>query len=114
MFAFFDQNLTIYTVFYKESESEVKKSKMLDPGGEKLEKLFLNPFFLIFPYIFIGEYRKIIGNIRKYKGARPPPAPPCIFLCFPMIFLYFPVIKCFRVPPSRNKPKSKKTKNQIN
>ena len=34
----FGQNLAIYTVFYKESESEVKKSKILDPGGENLEK----------------------------------------------------------------------------
>ena len=30
----FDQNLAIYTVFYKESESEVKKCKILEPGGE--------------------------------------------------------------------------------
>ena len=35
----FGQNLAIYTVFYKESESEVNKSEILDPGGEKLEKL---------------------------------------------------------------------------
>ena len=34
----FGQHLAIYTVFYKESESEVNKSKILDPGGEKLEK----------------------------------------------------------------------------
>ena len=35
----FDQNLAIYAVFYKESESEVNKSEILDPGGKKLEKL---------------------------------------------------------------------------
>ena len=35
----FDQNLAIYTVFYKESESGVEKSRFLDPGGENLEKL---------------------------------------------------------------------------
>ncbi len=32
--SFLDQNLAIYTVFYKESESEVKKIKFLQPGGE--------------------------------------------------------------------------------
>ena len=39
MFRIFDQHLAIYTVFDKESESEVKKSKILDPGGKPLEKL---------------------------------------------------------------------------
>ena len=29
------QNLAIYTVFYKESESEVEKCEILEPGGEK-------------------------------------------------------------------------------
>ena len=33
----FDQNWAIYTVFYKESESEVKQTEILDPGGEKLQ-----------------------------------------------------------------------------
>ena len=32
--SFLDQNLAIYTVFYKESESEVKKIKILEPGGK--------------------------------------------------------------------------------
>ena len=32
--AIFDQHLAIYTVFYKESESEVKKCKILEPGGK--------------------------------------------------------------------------------
>ena len=39
MFVIFVKLLAIYTAFYKESESEVKKSKILDPGGENLEKL---------------------------------------------------------------------------
>ena len=39
MFMIFDKNLAMYTVFYKESESEVKKSEILDPGGNNLEKL---------------------------------------------------------------------------
>ena len=30
----FGQNLAIYTVFYKESESEVEKCEILEPGGE--------------------------------------------------------------------------------
>ena len=34
----FGQNLAIYTVFYKESESEVKKYQIWQPGGENLEK----------------------------------------------------------------------------
>ena len=29
----------MYKVFYKESESEVKKSGILDTGGKKIEKL---------------------------------------------------------------------------
>ena len=33
----FGQNLAIYTVFYKESESEVKKCKTFDPKGENHE-----------------------------------------------------------------------------
>ncbi len=35
----FDQNLATYTVFYKESESEVKKCQILEPGGKNQEKL---------------------------------------------------------------------------
>ena len=34
----FDQNLAIYTVVHKESESEVKKCKILKPGGEYIGK----------------------------------------------------------------------------
>ena len=34
----FGKNLVIYKVFYKESESEVKKYKILQPGGEKYKK----------------------------------------------------------------------------
>ena len=30
----FGQNLAIYTVFYKEFESEVKKIQILEPGGK--------------------------------------------------------------------------------
>ena len=35
----FGQHLAIYTVFYKESESEVEKCEILEPGGETYEKL---------------------------------------------------------------------------
>ena len=35
----FGPNLAIYTVFYKESESEVEKSEFLDLGGEKMKKM---------------------------------------------------------------------------
>ena len=42
----FGPNLVIHTVFYKESESEIEKSQILEPGGEKLEKLTQNVFFL--------------------------------------------------------------------
>ncbi len=31
----FGQNLVIYTVFYKEFESEVQKFQILEPGGKK-------------------------------------------------------------------------------
>ena len=41
----FGQNLTIYTVFYKESESEVEKCQILEPGGKNEEKLMKNKFF---------------------------------------------------------------------
>ena len=34
----FVKNLATYTVVYKESESEVKKSKILEPGGKKHKK----------------------------------------------------------------------------
>ena len=44
----FDQNLAIYTVFYKESESEVRKCQILEPGGEKYEKLIVKRNFSIF------------------------------------------------------------------
>ena len=33
-FDIFDQNLAIYTVFHEESESEVKKCQISDPGGK--------------------------------------------------------------------------------
>ena len=39
IFIVFGQHLAIFTVFYKESESEVKKCQILEPGGKKLEKL---------------------------------------------------------------------------
>ena len=42
------QNLAICTVFYKESESEVEKSKMLDPGGGKTRKTNVKRTFPIF------------------------------------------------------------------
>ena len=42
------RNLVIYTVFYKESESEVKKYQILEPGGEKSEKLTSDHYFSIF------------------------------------------------------------------
>ena len=35
VFAYFVQNLAIYTVVYKESESEVKKCQILEPGPKK-------------------------------------------------------------------------------
>ena len=38
----FDQNLAIYTVFDKESESEVKKYKISEPGGKKIRKTNVN------------------------------------------------------------------------
>ena len=57
----FGQNLVIYTVFYKESESEVKKCQILEPGGENYEKTMkikifnLNLFFnLTFFYLNVG------------------------------------------------------------
>ena len=34
IFIIFGQHLAIYTVVYKESESEVKKCKILEPGGK--------------------------------------------------------------------------------
>ena len=39
IFMIFVQILVIYTVVYKESESEVKKYKILEPGGKNYEKL---------------------------------------------------------------------------
>ena len=47
---FFCQNLAIYTVSYKESESGVEKSKILDPGGKKLRKTNVKPKFPIFMF----------------------------------------------------------------
>ena len=44
----FGQILVIYTVFYKESESEVEKSKNLDPGGKKGRKTNAKLDFLFF------------------------------------------------------------------
>ena len=39
IFMIFGQNLAIYTVFYKESESEVNTYQILEPGGKNQEKL---------------------------------------------------------------------------
>ena len=39
LLAIFGQNLAIYTVSYKEFESEVKKYQILEPGGKNQEKL---------------------------------------------------------------------------
>ena len=46
----FGSNLAIYTVFYKESESEVKKCKNWEPGGKKSEtpKIISNYYLLLF------------------------------------------------------------------
>ncbi len=35
----YDHSFAIYTVFYKESESEVKNCQILEPGGKQQEKL---------------------------------------------------------------------------
>ena len=48
----FDQNLAIYTVFYKESESEVENTKILDPGGKKTRKTSVNRKFHIFLFFY--------------------------------------------------------------
>ena len=48
IFMIFDQNLAIYTVFYKESESEVKKCQILDPGGKNQEIRILENLFFKF------------------------------------------------------------------
>ena len=37
----FGQHLAIYTFFYKESESEVKKHQILHPGGKHQEIIVL-------------------------------------------------------------------------
>ena len=47
----FNQNLAIYTVSYKESESEVKKCKVLEPGGENKKKLCKTYFFYFPPWV---------------------------------------------------------------
>ena len=49
MFVIFDKNLGIYTVFYKESESEIKKCKILEPGRKIWEKTNVKSLFSIFP-----------------------------------------------------------------
>ena len=51
-----DQNLAIYTVFYKESESEVEKSEISDPRGEKLAKTNVKRKFPIFMLFFKFEF----------------------------------------------------------
>ncbi len=54
-----DQNLAIYTAFYKESESEVKKYKILEPRG-KMGKTNVKRNFSIF-YFFNLPKRLNVG-----------------------------------------------------
>ena len=46
--------MAICTVFHEESESEVKKCQILEPGGKKLEIKILEPgsYFPIFWQVF--------------------------------------------------------------
>ncbi len=44
--------VAIYTVFDEESESEVKKCKILEPGKKKIRKTDLKPEFSIFFSVF--------------------------------------------------------------
>ena len=39
-----------------------------------------------------------MGKHKKIQAPPLPPAPPCVFLCLPMIFLYFLMI-FFEAPP---------------
>ena len=68
----FGQNLAIYTVFYKESESEVKKSEILDPGGKKNRKTNVKScfsiFFICFFYLNLGLKRALFLGQYFLKG----------------------------------------------
>ena len=46
--------MAIYTVFHEESESEVKKCKILEPGGKKLENGIPESNFLSKKILFIA------------------------------------------------------------
>ena len=54
--------MAIYTVFHEESESEVKKCQILEPGGESIENGIPGSNFLskIFLFIVLG----VPGNIK--------------------------------------------------
>ena len=67
IFVIFGQHLAIYTVFYKESESEVNKSKILDPGRENIEnqrKTYFSNFYFCFNLIFF-QFERTPGSMNR-------------------------------------------------
>ena len=70
----FGQNLVTYRVFYEESESEVKRCQILQPGGKKIRKtnvkLNFSIFFLICLFLNLNVWlnSRIIGwSARIYQ-----------------------------------------------
>ena len=67
-FMMFAQILAIYTVFYKESESEVKKCQTLEPGGKnKKSKHKIEIVYFIWGCPFIGKPTKIYQKITQNR-----------------------------------------------
>ena len=71
MFMICDPNLAIYLVFYKESESDVKKYKNLEPGEKNQEKLRKtqnnNDFLGLYCFSFVFPWFSLSGKALKKK-----------------------------------------------
>ena len=61
----FGQNLTMYTVLYKESESEVKNMEILQPGGAKLRKTNVKLIILFFCLLCFKFEHRVMGTTSK-------------------------------------------------
>ena len=68
--------MAIYTVFHEESESEVEKSQILEPGGKILENgipgsNFLSKFFLFIAFDVVKHvFRMFQSFVKASKRAK--------------------------------------------
>ena len=85
--------VAIYTVFHEESESAVKKCRILQPGGENKEKRNRESRFLIVGFLIVCLHRSGLGLIPcksiLFSTGFAPNSP----VCLPVARMLFKVLR---------------------